>query len=228
MPLLALDSSTGPASAAIIGDDGALLALFVDSEPMRQSQFLVGNVDKLVRDTLGGYETLSAIAVTVGPGGFTGIRIAIAAARGLALAANLPVIGVTTLETFAWSALSQAETGAKAHCMVDAYRGQAYCQSFERNETGIHALNEYSAINFEEIDTKTDGFSVQNFTLTPDAPIPFPPPYAQFAGAYAAQLLRHESAANLAKSRPAEAVYIRPPDAKAQTPFLTQHGAKTV
>lgn len=221
MPLLALDSSTGPASAAIIGDDGQLLALFEDGEPMRQSQFLVENVDKLVRETLGGYDSLSAVVVTVGPGGFTGIRIAIAAARGLALAAGIPVIGITTLEAFAWSALSAADEGQEVECFVDAYRGQVYHQSFTRTKIGLAAMDEKKTTNIDEI-TITIDKSITNIALTALASSELiSPPYAQHAGAYAANLLRHESLDDLAKARPAEAVYIRPPDAKPQTPFLS-------
>lgn len=223
MPILAIDSSTGPASAAILGEDGSVIALFEDSEPMRQSQFLVGNLDRLVREN-GGYSTLSAIVVTVGPGGFTGIRIAIAAARGLALAANLPVIGVTTLEAFAWSALASAADGAKAFAMVDAYRGQAYCQSFIKSAGIVNLSGEHLAINFEEITIPSGESAIANFVFEGLGGAEcLSPPYAALAGAYAAALLRGHSTAELAKARPAEAVYIRPPDAKPQTPFLQNH-----
>ncbi len=79
-----------------------------------------------------GFAGIAALAVTVGPGSFTGIRIAVAAARGLALALDRPVLGVTTLEAVAQDALDSRDGRTAAACLValDTRREDLYVQMF--------------------------------------------------------------------------------------------------
>lgn len=74
------------------------------------------------------YDQLDAIAVTIGPGTFTGLRVGLAAARGLALASSKPMIGVTTLEAIAHAAQSDERS---VLAVLDARRGQLYAQAFD-------------------------------------------------------------------------------------------------
>jgi tRNA threonylcarbamoyladenosine biosynthesis protein TsaB len=87
---------------------------------------------------------LTALAVTIGPGTFTGLRVGLAAARGLALARALPLVGVTTLEAIAFPV--EAETGETIVAAFDAKRGEVYLQAFDAgrlplNEPMIVALD---------------------------------------------------------------------------------------
>jgi len=82
-------------------------------------------IGKVGRD----YADLSRIAVAIGPGSFTGIRVGVAAARGLGLALGIPVAGVTTLEAIAADA--RAETGGDVTVAVNGGRGQIFVQSFD-------------------------------------------------------------------------------------------------
>jgi tRNA threonylcarbamoyladenosine biosynthesis protein TsaB len=81
-----------------------------------------------------GFADLQAVAVTVGPGAFTGIRIGLSAARGMALAANLPVVGVTTLEAVA---AAQADAGRPLLVALDSKREDIYAQLFAADGTAI-------------------------------------------------------------------------------------------
>ena len=80
------------------------------------------------------FRDLGCIAVTVGPGSFTGLRVGLAAARGIALSYELPVIGVTTLEAVACDARAAApdESLMHHHCLVvlETKRNDVYAQSF--------------------------------------------------------------------------------------------------
>ncbi|HEX2817303.1 MAG TPA: tRNA (adenosine(37)-N6)-threonylcarbamoyltransferase complex dimerization subunit type 1 TsaB [Phenylobacterium sp.] len=75
------------------------------------------------------FDKLDRIAVTVGPGSFTGLRVGIAFAKGLALALDLPAVGIGTLEALAADAAQ--ESGGLVIPAIDARRGQLYLQAFE-------------------------------------------------------------------------------------------------
>ena len=76
------------------------------------------------------YADLGAIAVAVGPGSFTGVRVGVAAARGLALALKIPAIGITTLEALAQEAREQWPS-ADILAAIDAGRGQVYVTAYD-------------------------------------------------------------------------------------------------
>ncbi len=80
-----------------------------------------------------GFGDLDAVAVTIGPGTFTGLRIGLATARGLALAANLPVLGVTTLEAVANGVPPERIGGANLLVALDTKRADIYLQPFSRD-----------------------------------------------------------------------------------------------
>lgn len=231
MRILALDTSTGPASIALV-ENGQLIVAQEDSEAMRQSQRLVSAVDTLVRAN-GGYEAVSAMAVTTGPGGFTGIRIALAAARGLALACRVPLLGITTLETLAWQSLANQPKGVTAIPYINAFRNQAYVQVFRRTAEGMESLTPSQAIDINEAGAFASSYpdarrlgSLSNEIAQIENYVHFPAPQAQYTALYAAQLLATDAESAIAQ-HPAEAHYIRPPDAKPQTPLLREQASET-
>lgn len=85
------------------------------------------------------YSALERIAVTIGPGSFTGVRIALSAARALALALEIPVIGITTLAAFA---RSHSKPDQRILVALDARRGEIYAQLFSNhgNELSVPVL----------------------------------------------------------------------------------------
>ncbi len=126
--ILAIDTSLGPCSVALIRA-GAIIAETEESSPGKQSRMLVPMIEQTLEKAGLTYKDCDAIACTVGPGGFTGIRVGLATARAIALAANKPFIGLTTLEVIAWSTQIQGDVLA----VINAYRGQCYVQRFRMN-----------------------------------------------------------------------------------------------
>lgn len=104
-----------------------------------RSEKLWLEIDRLVRDAGLAIEDLDLFAVCVGPGGFTGLRVGIAAAKGLAVAAEKPMIGVTSLE----AAAANAKGTRPVLAMLNAYKGEVYSQLFSRDgQGGLVAENE--------------------------------------------------------------------------------------
>lgn len=126
MRVLAIDTSRGACSAAVY--DGDLrCALVRESQPMQRghAEALAPMVDRLLAEVEGGASTLSKIAVAVGPGSFTGLRIGVAMARAMALTLDIPVVGVSTLLAFAGPMLDDPRPGVIAS-VIDASHGQVY------------------------------------------------------------------------------------------------------
>jgi len=107
-----------------------------------------------VCDTTGlSFGDMDALAVTCGPGTFTGVRIGLAAAKGLALALNIPLIGLTTLEVVAQNAVVAGLEGriAVAH---DARRGEVYLQIFEAADGCALAATDPAAVPLADVALK--------------------------------------------------------------------------
>ena len=125
MKLLVIDTSTEWCSAAL-WLDGQILARRVLAE-QRHSSLLLPMVDELLREAGLGLRALDGIGYGAGPGSFTGLRIACAVTQGLAFGADLPVVGVSTLESIA------AQTGAEQVLTVlDARMAEVYWAAYER------------------------------------------------------------------------------------------------
>ncbi|NVK17083.1 MAG: tRNA (adenosine(37)-N6)-threonylcarbamoyltransferase complex dimerization subunit type 1 TsaB [Methylocystaceae bacterium] len=127
MKILAMDSAAASCSVAL-WQDGNIIAHRFEEMTRGHASALLPMADDLLQEATNTIEEMDAIAVTVGPGGFTGLRIALACARGFAVAAKRPVIGVTTLEAMAESEKGQGQTILAA---LDAKRADLYAQYFD-------------------------------------------------------------------------------------------------
>jgi tRNA threonylcarbamoyladenosine biosynthesis protein TsaB len=113
MLILAFDTATDVATSALVSDGEVL------GERTSRAVTVLEDVDALLRQAGAHTRELEGIAVGVGPGSFTGVRIALATARGLALALDVPVAGVSTLD-----ALAAGAPGALP--VIDAKRGEVF------------------------------------------------------------------------------------------------------
>jgi tRNA threonylcarbamoyladenosine biosynthesis protein TsaB len=150
MKLLALDSATAACSAAC-WSQGEVVAQSVETCSGRQAEILMPMVRRVMREAALDYEALDLIAVTSGPGSFTGVRIGLATARGLALAAGLPLAGITTLQALAAAPPEEERRGRIILAALDARRGQIYAQFFDQEGA---ALAEAFAAAAESLPTR--------------------------------------------------------------------------
>ncbi len=231
MNILAFDTCYGACSAAVLRS--ACDACFEHFE-LRQSghaERLIPIISAVMVEAGLAFSDLDRIAVTVGPGSFTGTRIGVAAARALAASTSLPVIGVTTLEVIAetFAVLEGDTSPPEVLVAIEARNNQVYAQIVslsERKQSSVPALMTHS----------------EAASLLPDAACTIVGSGAERVAAlvnarsaplfvFSAQLEpRAAILAQIAMRRDADAepvrpLYLRPPDAKPQTAALLQRVA---
>lgn len=130
MLILAIDTALDACSAAVLDTQSTRLIAH-ESQPMQRghAEALMPLIDEVMTASGLSYAALDRIAVTVGPGSFTGLRVGISAARGLGLAANRPVVGITTLAAYA-APLIDGESETPVIAAIDARHGHVYAQVF--------------------------------------------------------------------------------------------------
>ena len=147
MKILALETSAKAASAAIV-EGGEILAESTLNVGLTHSETLMPAVDFLLRTAKLSAKDLDAVAVSRGPGSFTGIRIGIGAAKGLAQGWGLPCVGVSTLEGLAWNFQGLDRTVC---AVMDARCRQVYTALFRSDSGGVCRLREDEAIALDEL-----------------------------------------------------------------------------
>ncbi|HXC07971.1 MAG TPA: tRNA (adenosine(37)-N6)-threonylcarbamoyltransferase complex dimerization subunit type 1 TsaB [Steroidobacteraceae bacterium] len=133
MRVLALDAATEACSVALLVSHDATLAaaeVIGRYEELGKShaQRILGMAEALLAEAQVPWSALDGIAASVGPGAFTGVRISVAVAQGLAFGTGLPVVPVTTLEALAWAVMQHGVTHALA--CLDARMGEVYWGCF--------------------------------------------------------------------------------------------------
>ncbi len=128
MLILAIDTALDACSAAILDTQSTRLIAH-ESQPMQRghAEALMPLIARVMKHAAMAFAALDRIAVTTGPGSFTGLRVGISAARGIALAAGKPIVGLTTLTAFAAPYVS--ESGAHPiMSVIDARHDHVYLQ----------------------------------------------------------------------------------------------------
>lgn len=130
MLILALDTSLAACSVAL-WRNGGIIAHRSEQMPRGHSERLIPMVGEAMREAGIDYSAVTRIASTIGPGSFTGVRIALAAARGFSLSCNVPLVGLTTLEVVAYAASRGATERPAIFAVLDAGRPDVFFQFFD-------------------------------------------------------------------------------------------------
>lgn len=129
--ILNIDTSTDVCSAAI-ARDGDVIALRENDEGFNHSTLLGVYVDELLKENHLTANDLDAVAVSMGPGSYTGLRIGVSLAKGICFGAGKPLIAVSTLEALA-NAVARRENEEVYYCpMIDARRMEVYTAVYDR------------------------------------------------------------------------------------------------
>jgi tRNA threonylcarbamoyladenosine biosynthesis protein TsaB len=130
MLVLAVDTALAACSVAVLDTErGAVVGRESLAMTRGQAEVLMPMIERVMRAAGADFAALDRVAVTVGPGSFTGLRVGISAARGLALAAGKPAVGLSTLAAFAAPHIAADDT-APLIAAIDARHAQVYLQIF--------------------------------------------------------------------------------------------------
>jgi tRNA threonylcarbamoyladenosine biosynthesis protein TsaB len=145
--ILALDTATELCSAALYIDGNS--SIREDARPRGSGELILGMVSELLQEAALGLGQLDAIAFGRGPGGFTGVRLAVAVAQGLGFAVGLPLLPVSDLRALALGALMQPGAPPRVLVCQDARMAQVYWACYESGASrGITRERQPEALDF--------------------------------------------------------------------------------
>lgn len=147
MKIIALEASATAASAAVCHEDRVIGEYFLDTAKTH-SQTLLPMLEQLLAAADTRLAEADFLAVTTGPGSFTGLRIAIAAVKGMAMGAELPCVGVSSLEALAYNLRGFSGVAA---AVMDARRGQVYAAIFDLCDGQVTRRREDMAISIDQL-----------------------------------------------------------------------------
>lgn len=143
--LLSLDSSAVTASVALTDGDRVIKSEFVNSG-LTHSETLLPMVKRVMGDY--DFSSLDAVAITAGPGSFTGVRIGVATVKGIAFAGNIPCYGVSTLEAIAYNFVDE---NCVVCAVMDARRMQFYNAIFKVENGIVSRITPDRAISIDDL-----------------------------------------------------------------------------
>ncbi|MHB8170577.1 MAG: tRNA (adenosine(37)-N6)-threonylcarbamoyltransferase complex dimerization subunit type 1 TsaB [Thermincolia bacterium] len=150
MLVLGIDTATLVAGTAIINNENVIAERFVNNK-LTHSQNLMPMIDQVLKDAGVKPGVLKGLAVSIGPGSFTGLRIGLAAAKGMAQVLNIPLVGVPTLDILAYNL---AGLPGLICPILDAKKQQVYTAVYKRAEQPSRCpikLTDYLALSVEEL-----------------------------------------------------------------------------
>lgn len=217
MTTLLIFDTTAAACSVALWRNGTVVADRYEPMPRGQAERLLPMIQEVLADGHMGYSDLNGVAVTCGPGAFTGLRIGLSAARGLALAGQLPIVGLSTFEALA------VRVDGPCLVAIDTKRRDLYLQAFDgsgrpagaaRIATVDEALREAYAAAVPIVADNPDVFA-DSGALPSAVPqsLSGPPCAAVFAGLVAARFDAGDTGA--------APIYLRAPEARLPEPRPT-------
>ena len=152
MSILAIDTSTQVSSVAVVSD-GKLAAELTMQAKLTHSETLLPHIEEVLGMANQKKEELEGIAVSLGPGSFTGLRIGLATAKAMAYALQLPIVGVPTLRALAWHFPVE---GFQLLPMIDAQKGNVYVECYMWEHGKLLRKTEVQVLPVEEVIRRTE------------------------------------------------------------------------
>jgi tRNA threonylcarbamoyladenosine biosynthesis protein TsaB len=219
MLVLAIDTALDACSAAVLDSERRVIVAS-ETQPMQRghAEALMPLIARVMDGAAIEFRELDRIAVTTGPGSFTGLRVGISAARGIALAAGKPAIGLTTLAAFAAPHIAEDDT-LPVVAAIDARHNNVYLQVFGPKGRTVVAPKVASlreAVRAAQTDpARIVGSAAQLIAAAWPKTEPLPPTVDQRGAPDISWIARLAAAADEGHGSP-KPLYLRAPDAKPQ------------
>lgn len=223
MLILGVSTSTKQVGAAIGGHEG-VLASSHSARGKRHAENLAPSIDFVRRQARVELDDISAVAVDIGPGLFTGLRVGIAAAKAVAHALRVPMIGISSLDLLAWPV---RHTSREIVAVIDARRGEVFTARYRPTPGGVQRLSEPIVCGPDDLraELEADG---HDYLVIGDGGLRYAEMLEDITSAeIAEQHLAYPNAASLVQLAHAKAIredfvqpwqleplYLRPPDAE--------------
>ncbi len=220
MRILSVDTSAVCASVAVV-EDGRIRAQSSTNAGLTHSRTLLPMIDSLLQNSETPLDSIDCFACAVGPGSFTGIRIGIAAIKGLCDGTGKQALAVSTLEGLAYNLLGQ---NALACAVMDARCNQVYTALFEIQGDTVTRLTADAALKIEDLGTLLEQYSGKRIIFVGDGaekcaqslPYPAAPALTRFQNAASVALAAERSfdEGKLLDAQQLLPVYLRLPQAE--------------
>ena len=222
--LLALETSDRNCAVCLADPaTGGIVASITEDLGRGHAERLMGMIDAVFETAGCTYQDLTCLAACVGPGSFTGIRVALATATGLSIALGIPVLGVTALQAIALEARGHVR-GRDMAVLIDAHRGDVYLQMFSPDATPVDAARQIAIDDAASLVGKSQVIFAGNG-------VPFVAPLVEGMAVAGSGLPSVEHVAHAAldprftvEPKP---LYLRRPDAKPQEAYTERRALRT-
>ena len=143
MKILAIDTSSKICGVTILEDKEVLINLSNDDEKTHSVK-LMPMIDEAFKDTNLSLDDISLLACCTGPGSFTGVRIGIATIKAFADVKNIPVVGVTSLESLAYNLFDTLQATSIVCSLIDAKNNNVYCGIYEKDSKQYNFISTFT------------------------------------------------------------------------------------
>jgi tRNA threonylcarbamoyladenosine biosynthesis protein TsaB len=147
LSILAIDTATQVSSVAVL-KEGRLLAELTMQGKLTHSETLLPHIEQVLKMAAVAKEDLTGIAVSNGPGSFTGLRIGLAAAKAMSYVLGIPLVGVSTLQALAYQLPAP---GVRVMCLLDAQKGNAYVESYRWENNSLQVVDSVQVAKITDI-----------------------------------------------------------------------------
>lgn len=145
--LLAIETSSLVSSVALLHEQTLRAELTIQARLTHSEQLMPHIADMLDKASVGKAD-IDGIVVSIGPGSFTGLRIGLATAKGLAFAWQTPIVGIETPTSLAWNFVGNAD---KICPLIDAQKGNVYASVYKWNRSVLETLDEVSIMPLDDV-----------------------------------------------------------------------------